>query len=139
MFIRTGGDIVWPSADLKCLSEASKTVVCAANLFRVVPPRVVPPPLVPFLKKSKFPKVLSIIELVVKFLLKKKALSGDTMRRLWGTVDPLEIAKFHLISRMQKESFPTKLSFLRGTSQANVPDRVRDLNLFLDPMGLLRS
>ena len=71
-------------------------------------PRVVAPPLVPFLKKSKFPKLLDIIKLVVQFLVKKKVLSGDTMRRHWGTGDPLEIAKFHLISRMQEESFPTE-------------------------------
>ena len=90
MFIRTGGDIVWPSADLKCLSEASKTVVCAAM---VGDPRVVAPPLVPFLKKSKFPKLLNIIKVVVHFLVKKKVLSGDTMRRLWGTVIPIRDRK----------------------------------------------
>ena len=61
------------------------------------------------------------------------------MRILWGTVEPLEIAKLHLISRMQEESFLTELIFLRGTSHTNVPDRVRNLNLFLDPNGFLSS
>ena len=61
------------------------------------------------------------------------------MMRRWGTVEPLEIAKLHLISRMQEESFPTELKFLRGKDTHSVPDRVRDLNLFLDPKGFIRS
>ena len=61
------------------------------------------------------------------------------MRRLWGTVEPLEIAKLYLIAKMQEESFPTELEFLRGSFNSRVPDRVRDLNLFLDPTGIIRS
>ena len=134
-FIRTGGDIVWPSADLRCLSDASKTVVCAS----LVTAPLLQPPLVSFTKFSKLPKLVTSVSYVIKFLVMKRILKEETMRRLWGTVEPIEIAKFHLHARMQEESFPEELKFLRGTSHNSVPDRVRDLNLFLDPKGLLRS
>ena len=61
------------------------------------------------------------------------------MGTVWSTVEPLEIAKLYLLFKMQEESFPTELDFLRGTNSSVVPDRVRDLNLFLDPLGLIRS
>ena len=127
--------VVWPSADLKCLSDASKTVVCAA-LAEAPDPN---PPLVSFTKYSSLPKLLNVIKVMIKFLIVGKVLKEETMMRLWGTAEPLEIAKFHLIARMQEESFPVELKFLRGKEQHQVPDRVRDLNLFLDPKGLIRS
>ena len=133
-FIRTGGDILWPSADLKCLSEASRTLVCA-TLETPVPS----PPLVSFQKFSKLPRLLNSVKYVIKFLVMKKVLVEETMRRLWGTVEPLEIAKLYLLGKMQEESFPTELSFLKGSLQGTVPNRVQDLNLFLDPAGFIRS
>ena len=102
-------------------------------------PRVILPPLVPFQKISKLTKLINIVKLVVLFLIKKKVLKKDIMVKLWGTSEPLEIAGYHLIHRMQEESFPTELSFLRGTADIKIPDRVRDLNLFLDSKGFLRS
>ena len=69
----------------------------------------------------------------------RKVLVEETMRRLWGTVEPLEIAKLYLLGKMQEESFPTELSFLKGSLQGTVPNRVQDLNLFLDPAGFIRS
>ena len=133
-FIRTGGDILWPSADLRCLSEASRTIVCAS-----LDAPVSSPPLVSFQKFSKLPKLLNTVKFVIKFLVMRKVLVEETMRRLWGTVEPLEIAKLYLIAKMQEESFPTELEFLRGSFHSRVPDRVRDLNLFLDPTGFIRS
>ena len=135
LFIRTGGDIVWPSAELNCLSEASKTVVMHTL---VDGPRVTLPPLVPFQKISKLTKLIGIVKLVVLFLIKKKVLREDTMKRLWGTTEPLEIAGYHLTYRMQEESFTAEISFLRFHN-ITLPDRVRDLNLFLDSRGILRS
>ena len=134
LFIRTGGDILWPSADLKCLSEASRTLVCA-TLETPVPS----PPLVSFQKFSKLPRLLNSVKYVIKFLVMRKVLVEETMRRLWGTVEPLEIAKLYLLGKMQEESFPTELSFLKGSLQGTVPNRVQDLNLFLDPAGFIRS
>ena len=60
------------------------------------------------------------------------------MRKVCGTVVLVEIAKLYLLNKMQQESFPTELGFLRGTNSV-VQNRVRDLNLFLDPSGLIRS
>ena len=39
---------------------------------------------------------------------------------------------------MQEESFPSELKFLNGTNSV-VPNRIKDLNLFLDPIGLIKS
>ena len=103
-FIRTGGEIVWPSADLKCLSDASKTVVCTTLIEAPLPS----PPLVSFQRFSKLPKLLNCVKFIIKFLVMRKVLREETMRRLWGTVEPLEIAKLYLLAKMQEESFPTE-------------------------------
>ena len=68
----------------------------------------------------------------------KKILKEETMRKFWGTVEPKEVAKVYLLKRMQEESLPSELKFLKETNSV-VPQRVRDLNLFLDPVGLIRS
>ena len=134
LFIRTGGEIAWPSADLKCLSDASKTVVCTT----LVEPHLPSPPLVSFNRFSKLPKLLNCVGYIFKFLAMKKILKEETMRKIWGTVEPKEVAKVYLLKRMQEESLPSELKFLKETNSV-VPQRVRDLNLFLDPVGLIRS
>ena len=133
-FIR-GGHISWPSADLRCLSDASRTIVCSTTIRGPG----LKPPLISFEKFSKLPKLLISISYVVKFLAMKGVLKEEMMMRLWSTVEPIEIAKLHLLFRMQEESFPAELKFLRGAREKLVPDRVRDLNLFLDNKGFLRS
>ena len=60
------------------------------------------------------------------------------MRKIWGKVEAVEIAKLYLRKKMPEESFPTELSFLKGINSV-VPDRVKDLNLFMDSIGLIRS
>ena len=60
------------------------------------------------------PKLLNVVKDVVKFLIVGKVLKEETMMRLWGTVEPLEIAKLHLIAEMQEESFPTELKIIFG-------------------------
>ena len=115
---------------MKCLSDASKTVVC---------PTLIEAPFVCFQRFSKLSKLLNCVKFIIKFLVMRKALWEETMRRLWGTVEPLEIAKLYLLTKMQEESFPTELDFLSRTISSVVPDRVRDLNSFLDPLGLIRS
>ena len=68
-----------------------------------------------------------------------RSLDGPFLRNtLWGTTEPLEIAGYHLTYRMQEESFTAEISFLRFHN-TKLPDRVRDLNLFLDSKGILRS
>ena len=134
LFIRTGNEIAWPSADLRCLSDASKTVVCTT----LVEPHVPLPPLVSFNRFSKLPKLLNCVGYIFKFLVMKKILKEETMRKFWGTVEPKEVAKVYLLKRMQEESLPSELRFLKE-SNGVVPDRVRGLNLFLDPIGLIRS
>ena len=134
LFIRTGGEIAWPSADLRCLSDTSKAVVCTTLIDVHVPS----PPLVCFERFSKLPKLINCIKIVIKFLAMKKILKEETMERIWGTVDIAEIAKLYLLKKMQDESFPKELSFLKESSNL-IPNRVKDLNLFLDPIGLIRS
>ena len=79
LFIRTGGEIAWPSADLRCLSDASKAVVCTMLIDVHVPS----PPLVCFERFSKLPKLINCIKIVIKFLAMKKILKEETMERIW--------------------------------------------------------
>ena len=60
------------------------------------------------------------------------------MLELWGTTDTLEVGKLHLVKSMQAEAFPKELEYLRGWRTGVVPDRVRDMNLFLDSFGIIR-
>ena len=134
-WIRTNGNVSWPAAELKCLSEASKNVVCTATLGEVAESRT---PLVKCEKFSKWTKLVSTWAFVLKFLSIKKVLSHETRMRLWGTSDFIECAKLLLVKQMQEESFSKELEFLKGKGDTAVPERVRDLNLFLDQRGLIR-
>ena len=73
LFIRTGGEIAWPSADLRCLSDASKTVVCTTLIDAHIPS----PPLVSFKRFSKLPKLINCVKYVIKFLSMKKILKEE--------------------------------------------------------------
>ena len=54
----------------------------------------------------------------------KKVLKEETMRKIWGTVEPVEVAKVYLLKKMQEELFPSELKFLKGTNSV-VPDRIQ--------------
>ena len=130
-----GDTAQWPSSDYGCLSEASKSLVMCTDLGVKREPLS---PIVSFARFSSFTKLLNSTAYVFRFLKLKGILKEETMRRLWGTSDTLEIGKLHLIKTMQAEAFPQELEYLMGSRTSGIPDRVRDLNLFLDSFGIIR-
>ena len=61
------------------------------------------------------------------------------MKGSWGTTDLNIVAKLHLIKVMQSQCFDEELTYLRSPDNKKVPDRVRDMNLYLDSNHILRS
>ena len=131
-----GETVCWPSSDYGCLSEASKNLVMCTTLGVKQEPLS---PVVAFERFSSFSKLLMSTSKVFSFLKLLGVLKEVTMRRLWGTTETLEISKLHLIKIMQAEAFPHELSYLGGPRTGIMPARVRDMNLFLDNFGIIRS
>merc|ERR1712237_243200 len=67
------------------------------------------------------------------------AYKEECMKGSWGSIDPNLIEKLHLVSVMQRQCFEEELTFLRSPDGKQLPARVRDMNLFLDNNGILRS
>ena len=88
-----------------------------------------PAPVVDVYRFSSFSELLeytvSIFKVVVRFK-KSKA-------------DPTRAAINYLMSLMQREAFPTELSYLKDPKGAEVPPLVKQLNLFLDNHGVIRT
>lgn len=80
-------------------------------------------------KFSSLNKLISVTSLVFKFVnrLKKREMDSDLQ------------ANCYLLKTMQKESFPVELDFLIDPGGTSKPKLVRNLNLFLDPKGIIRS
>ena len=130
-----GATVTWPSSEYGCLSEASKSLVMCTDLGAKREPLA---PVVSFERFSSFLKLLNSTSFVISFLRLRGVLKKDTLQELWGTADTLEIAKLHLIKTMQAEAFPDELKYLRGSRASGIPARVRDMNLFLDHVGIVR-
>ena len=130
-----GETVHWPSSDFGCLSEASKNLVmCTLGVERSPLS-----PVVAFERFSCFTRLLASTSRVFSFLKSIGVLKEETMRRLWGTTEALEISKLHLIKIMQADAFPHELDYLSGPRVGSIPARVRDMNLFLDKFGIIRS
>ena len=128
--------VVWPSNNFSCLSSASKQIVMNTTLSDVRSPLN---PIVPFSRYSSLTKLLAVVARVIEFAIKLGAYKEECMRGSWGSIDPNLIAKLHLVSVMQRQCFEEELTFLRSPDGKQVPARVRDMNLFLDNNGILRS
>ena len=131
-----GDTVQWPSSDYGCLSEASKNLVMCTDVGAKQKPQS---PVVSFERYSSFLMLVNSVSNVFQFLKLKGVLKEDTLKRLWGTTDTLEIGKLHLIKIMQAEAFPQELAYLNGSRTIGIPARVRDMNLFLDSYGIIRS
>ena len=59
------------------------------------------------------------------------------MTRLWNNDDDKEDAKIHLLLVMQRQSFQRELNYLNHPQDNSLPDLVNNLNLFVDPCGIL--
>ena len=118
-------DIKWPERALGCLSNSSKALTCNVSM-------VVQPKLLDYKRFSDFNKLCRVTMLVFKFIDKLKKKSTDTL-------ELMRLAKIHLIKTEQNVHFSEDLLYLDGKVTTCVPSRVKNLDLFIDDYGLLRS
>jgi len=125
-FIQTPGDIEWPTKRLDCLSETSK-LLTMSNL-QTEPSN---PSIFPVKRFSSLNKLFSVTALVFEFIdrLKKKAKSKLTY---------INKAKLYWLKNEQAVHLSEELDFLHNQTKNRVPTLVNNLNLFLDPDGLIR-
>ena len=127
----SGEQVVWPVEDLDCVSPENKQVI-QTNLASVLPSVE---PVVPFERFSSLNKLIGVTAQVLRvpYLLFKDKLKSYN-------VDFNTKAKLHLIYVMQVQSFQEEFSFLRSQyTKQHIPNLVRDMDLFIDKDGLLRS
>ena len=127
----TSNPVIWPSVGLECLSPQQKSIVCH-NVVQGAPPAEPIVPVVPFDRYSSLNKLISVTSQVFQVANKFRAKQGKEL------VDPKREARVHLLSVMQQQCFSDELTYLRDP-KGTPPKRVRDLNLFLDKDGIVRS
>ena len=125
-------NIVWPSADLKCLTQENQILVNCIQIERTVQP------IVSFDRYSKINKLIGVTAKMLSALNKGKLLKDETLIFRWGTSDIWQCAKIYLLGVMQQQRFSVELDYIRDP-KGKVPTLVNDLNLFIDDSGLLRS
>ena len=129
-------NVNWPTSELNCVKPCHRSIVLNINLQDKGTDLE---PLVPFEKYSSLSKLINVTTFVIKALRRFKALKNEVMTKLWNTDDDKEAAKIHLLSVMQHQSFQKELKYLKQPQGNPIPDLVNNLNLFVDPGGILRS
>lgn len=123
-------EIVWPSNDLGCVSDTNKVLIsCAAETMRVGSISN-DSSVIKIENYSSFSKVLGIVTQIYRVLKKCKKLPDNKLvcaREAW----------IYLITHEQTEFFKEELRFLQKPCEI-VPSRINNLNLFLDPDGIIR-
>ena len=135
--------IIWPTSDLNCLSERSKDIILS-SVFHTTEENSqedlvkrqkeieknkigegVDQPFISFTRFSEFSRLVTSASYVYRYL-NKKDLS-------------VHCAKLYLLKYMQKQAFSNELEYLLNPQNKKPPDLVRNLDLFLDKDGLIRS
>jgi len=116
----------WPDRELGCLSDDTKILS-----LNVIADRAIDS-VVQLDSFSCFNRLLRVTTLVIKFgCLTRKIVKSD--------VEHMNSARIHLIKTEQSKFLGNEISFLKNQRDKNVPSLVRNLNLFLDESGILRS
>ena len=131
-------EVCWPSSDLQCLSSLSKSIVMHTTISNARNSKKIEP-IVPFDRYNKFSKLVGVTSTWINASVKLKYLKNNSMLNLWGTADPYDAAKVHLLQVMQYQSFSDEIDFLKDPRNKKVPDLVNNLGLFLDKVGLIRA
>ena len=119
-----------PKNDLSCLSDHSKTLTTGVNAAIAPIQNDTLPPILNIDKYSNFNKLLRVTSNVYKFFSKCRKTDVDCDLQ----------AKLYWIKKMQSESFPTEIDFLKNKPHdKHIPNLVNQLDLFLDKEGVLRS
>jgi len=118
--------IVWPHADLGCLSDKSRVLTFSMT---VTPPKE---NIFPIEKFSDMNKLLRVTSLVIKFV--------NLLRRSNRTMlENMNAARLYWIKTEQSKYFSNEVTFLKNPTKKNVPNLIKNLNLFLDENNVLRS
>ena len=119
-----------PKSDLSCLSEHSKSLTTGVNIGLVNLQASVAPPLLDVNKYSNYNKLLRVTSYVFKFFSKCRKVETDHDLQ----------AKLYWLKRMQLESFPQEIDFLKNKpNDKTIPSLVNQLDLFIDKDNILRS
>ena len=115
---------------MNCLSPKQKSIVCYTAVHGTVEGRTIAP-IVPFERYSSLSKLLNVTSSVLQAIniFRKKSKEFLEAKR---------DARIHLLTVIQQQCFSDELSYLKNP-QGKVPDPLRDLNLFIDKEGLIRS
>ena len=119
---------LWPSNDISYLSSFSKQLVMSTTSGEARQPLS---PIVPFDRYSSLNKLLAVADRIIEFIVKLGAYKQENMNSSWGTTDFNLGAKLHLLSIMQSQCFVEELAYLKNPENKKVPDRIRDMNLFM--------
>ena len=119
--------VEFPTSELNCLSENNKSLV-QAHVINKVNNFNNHDSIVSFDRFSSFNKLVKATSYVFKFV---------NLGR--PNIDEISLAKNYLIKIMQSHAFSKELEYLNDPSNHKPTDLVRNLNLFLDGKGLIRS
>ena len=116
-------DSDWPVNELNCLSDANKktiqtNVAIDNDQFQG-----------PTKSFSNYGMLLRVTELVFRFIKIKCKVNIDTVQS----------AITYLVKTMQAKCFPKEITFLNSPGNRNIPDLVKDLNVYIDEEGVIRS
>ena len=127
-------NVQWPSHDLGCLNDISKSMIMCTQST----PVVVVQPLVPFDNFSDLKSLLSATAVAIEEVETSKNSSKEEIERNWGSSDFQHCSKVHLIKVMQSQSYSKELEYLKNPKD-KAPILVVNLNLFVDKVGILRA
>ena len=120
--------IAWPNSNLGSLSETNKNIIneVSCNLVQNEDHKI--PVLFDIRKFSNLSKLFGVTKVIYSFM---------------KFANPMEKSKIYWFKFMQAESFAVELEYLRSIKDQKtlktIPPLVRDLDLFLDEKGILRS
>ncbi len=118
----------WPESELNCLNDKNKNIIqtqLCANISSEENKEIFSP-----LKYSSLNKLLNVTSNVFKFILRT---TGKT------DINPYKKGLDYWLKNMQSFCFNKEIIYLKNPNNKNVPVLVKDLNLFLDEKGLIRS
>lgn len=127
-FIREGLNN-WPSSQLLSLSDANKTLVGSTFVSQSVAK-------IPIINLAEFSCLHKLLSVTARLYECGSLLRKKVMTRF----DSLALARKYWLISEQANYFSVELEFLKAEDNSiPIPPLVRDLNLFLDPEGILRS
>ena len=127
--------VQWPISNLSCLSKENQNVVMSTQLENAPSESV----LIKLERYSTFSAATRVAANVIKFCSERGRLSKEKMQELWGSTDYKECAKVYLIKAVQHHFFVNEIEFLKDPRDKQIPDLVRNFNLFLDHNNIVRS